>query len=267
MGRVDSEVIIDVDLAVLNNNMVILYGITQELIPDAREARERLDLRCVAEGCCQNTPIHQDHQIDLMRKEGLMKTKGLFRAFIDSDSELTEEDYLLCPSWVCRYVLRSRQWAKLDVSLLEVIKESAGGFNPLVLPDGHKETLLALVKNHSKGKFLDVGVRAESRQMNLVRGKGKGFIILLHDESGAGKSSTAESVAKFTGKPLFQVTCGDIGESADEVGRRFENHFQLAHKWGCVLLLDEADVFLEARSKTDLKRNAIVSVFLQVLEY
>jgi SpoVK/Ycf46/Vps4 family AAA+-type ATPase len=37
--------------------------------------------------------------------------------------------------------------------------------------------------------------------------------------------------------------------------------------WGCVVLLDEADVFLEERTQTDLQRNALVSVFLRVLEY
>ena len=57
------------------------------------------------------------------------------------------------------------------------------------------------------------------------------------------------------------------GETADDVESRLEEHFQLAHRWGCILLLDEADVFLEARSKTDLKRNAIVSVFLRLLEF
>lgn len=211
--------------------------------------------------------IHRDRGIDVYRKKILMENKDFMRAFIESDSELTEDDYLVCPSWVYGYLLRSRKWVKLDVSLVEDIEERGSSFDSLVLPDGHKKTLLALVKTHSKGKNLDVTVKAESRQMDLVRGKGKGLIILLHGEPGVGKSSTAESVAEITHRPLFQVTCGDIGESADEVEKRLENHFQLAHKWGCVLLLDEADVFLEARSKTDLKRNAIVSVFLRVLEY
>lgn len=245
----------------------MVFGITQELELDPRETREYLDPICSQEGCCQNTAIHKDLHMDVMRRGKMMENKGFMRAFIESDSELTEDDYLVCPSWVYGYVLRSRKWVKLDVSLVEDIEESGSGFDSLVLPDGHKETLLALVKTHSKGKNLDVGVKAESRQMDLVRGKGKGLIILLHGEPGVGKSSTAESVAEFTNRPLFQVTCGDIGEYADEVEMRLENHFQLAHKWGCVLLLDEADVFLEARSKTDLKRNAIVSVFLRVLEY
>ena len=43
--------------------------------------------------------------------------------------------------------------------------------------------------------------------------------------------------------------------------------FQRADKWNAVLLLDEADVFLEQRSLHDVHRNALVSVFLRELEY
>lgn len=74
-------------------------------------------------------------------------------------------------------------------------------------------------------------------------------------------------MAEYTRRPLLQVTCGDIGQDAEVVEQRLEDHFQLAHRWGCVMLLDEADVFLQKRSKEDLARNAIVSVFLRVLEY
>ena len=254
-------------MAMLKNNVVVDFGITQELHHDERETLEFVDPKCTKKLCCQNTPIHRDYVIDEVQHNKMLGDKSFMRDFIESDSELTEQDYLVCPCWVYGYVLRSRKWVKLEVSLVDDIKESENGFDSLVLPEGHKETLLALVKTHSQGRSLELGIKTENRQMDLVRGKGKGLIILLHGEPGVGKSSTAESVAEFTHRPLFQVTCGDIGESADEVERRLENHFQLAHKWGCVLLLDEADVFLEARSKTDLKRNAIVSVFLRVLEY
>lgn len=33
----------------------------------------------------------------------------------------------------------------------------------------------------------------------------------------------------------------------------------MAEVWGAFLLIDEADVFLESRAKTDLKRNGLVS--------
>lgn len=61
---------------------------------------------------------------------------------------------------------------------------------------------------------------------------------------------------------------GDIGDNARDVEKNLNESFQLAHRWGCVMLLDEADVFLQARSRVgDLARNAVVSVFLGMLEY
>ncbi|KAL1852882.1 hypothetical protein Daus18300_011964 [Diaporthe australafricana] len=78
--------------------------------------------------------------------------------------------------------------------------------------------------------------------VDLVQGKGKGLIILLHGEPGVGKTSTAECVAAHTQRPLFPITCGDIGHLPEDVEANLEQNFQLAHKWGCVLLLDEAEV-------------------------
>jgi SpoVK/Ycf46/Vps4 family AAA+-type ATPase len=95
--------------------------------------------------------------------------------------------------------------------------------------------------------------------MDLVRGKGKGVIILLHGVPGVGKTSTAECVAFHLGRPLFPITCGDLGVDANTVEMRLEEYFRLASQWGCVLLLDEADVFLARRSEDQLKRNALVS--------
>jgi AAA+ superfamily predicted ATPase len=65
--------------------------------------------------------------------------------------------------------------------------------------------------------------------------------MLLIILKGVGKTSTAECVADLTERPLFPVTCGDIGETAAEVQESLDYNFQLAHKWGCVLLLDEAE--------------------------
>ncbi|EME85371.1 uncharacterized protein MYCFIDRAFT_16922, partial [Pseudocercospora fijiensis CIRAD86] len=102
---------------------------------------------------------------------------------------------------------------------------------------------------------------------DLVRGKGKGLVILLHGVPGVGKTSTAECVAEYTGRPLYALTCGDIGKTPREVQDSLSEAFSLAYRWNCVMLLDEADVFLAARDGTDLKRNAVVSVFLRSLEY
>lgn len=42
--------------------------------------------------------------------------------------------------------------------------------------------------------------------------------------------------------------------------------FTIAARWGAVVLIDEADVYLEERSMHDLSRNAMVAVFLRQLE-
>ena len=43
--------------------------------------------------------------------------------------------------------------------------------------------------------------------------------------------------------------------------------FQTANDWNALILLDEADVYLEQRSMKDVSRNKLVSVFLRKLEY
>ena len=63
------------------------------------------------------------------------------------------------------------------------------------------------------------------------------------------------------------MTCGDLGLSATEVEKQLQAKFHLAELWDCVLLLDEADVFLAERNRQDLMRNSLVSVFLRVMEY
>jgi SpoVK/Ycf46/Vps4 family AAA+-type ATPase len=76
---------------------------------------------------------------------------------------------------------------------------------------------------------------------------------------GVGKTATAEAVAQANKKPLFVITCGDLGFTPGEVENSLKDIFRLAHSWDCILLLDEADIFLSRRQLSDLKRNALVS--------
>lgn len=121
-----------------------------------------------------------------------------------------------------------------------------------------------MVRNHALGSQ-----EPADQQIDLIRGKGKGLIILLHGVPGVGKTSTAESVAAYTRRPLFPITCGDIGQTAQDIERNLGYMFLLARRWGCILLLDEADVFLEKRERNgnSVERNALVSTFLRTLEY
>ena len=67
--------------------------------------------------------------------------------------------------------------------------------------------------------------------------------------------------------PLYMMSAGDLGLDSSEVESSLSNVLEMASKWNAVLLLDEADVFLEQRSSHDLERNKLVSIFLRILEY
>ncbi|KAL1641550.1 hypothetical protein SLS58_006056 [Diplodia intermedia] len=60
---------------------------------------------------------------------------------------------------------------------------------------------------------------------------------------------------------------GDLGLDPVQAEANMLRYFDLAQAWDCILLLDEADVFLASRTASDLQRNALVSVFLRLLEY
>ncbi|KAH8664638.1 P-loop containing nucleoside triphosphate hydrolase protein [Xylariales sp. PMI_506] len=91
--------------------------------------------------------------------------------------------------------------------------------------------------------------------------------MLLHGLPGVGKTLTAESVAENVQKPLYAVTAGDLGTKPETLETRLGEIFNLATRWDAILLLDEADIFLQDRDYTSLERNALVSIFLRTLEY
>lgn len=68
-------------------------------------------------------------------------------------------------------------------------------------------------------------------------------------------------------KPLYVVGAGDLGTDPQTLDMNLTRIFTISSRWGAVVLIDEADVFLEERSFHDLMRNAMVAVFLRQLEY
>ena len=66
-------------------------------------------------------------------------------------------------------------------------------------------------------------------------------------------------IVRQRSKSMTYMTAGDLGLTAESVQKELDNKFHLASTWDCVLLLDEADVFLAQRTRKDLPRNALVS--------
>ncbi|KAK2728938.1 AAA family [Colletotrichum kahawae] len=187
----------------------------------------------------------------------------------------------LCVPHVMGFNLKEKTWENFEVDRIHDIEWNTKPFESLVLPEGYKELILAFVESQVKEKdnFDDV-----------INGKGGGLVALLAGAPGVGKTLTAESVAEKIRAPLFKMELGEYNEDdSDDPGTTRYHHrrpggrrvavgvqhkrgdiaeaFELAARWGAVLLIDECDAYLEQRSDTSSQRNRLVSRFLRELEY
>jgi hypothetical protein len=171
---------------------------------------------------------------------------------------LTSKELLLAVPYVRGYALKNKKWFILFVDQIIPIKFSDNAFQSLVMPDEKKDLILAFVESQVKHK---------NEFDDIIEGKGRGMIMLLSGPPGVGKTLTAESVAENMRVPLYMMSAGDLGLDPAGIEESLNTILDMVAKWDAVLLLDEADVFLEARSTSDLERNKLVSIFLRVLEY
>ncbi|KAI9686388.1 MAG: hypothetical protein M1822_003733 [Bathelium mastoideum] len=239
------------------------YGLATSQIGDTLVQDEQYDCQCP--DCVENEALQSRYR----QKYDCMKG--------GEDEEWEKLQTMLCPPRVLGYVLKDKQWAQLAVDKLQPLPDEeektvmkrlhlSGGTND----DGEemKELLCGLVRYH--GIEGENGTQQGYGIKDIVPDKGKGLVILLYGNPGVGKPSTAQMIAQAVKKPLFSVSVGDVGTTAKDVERNLQTIFELASIWRAILLIDEADVFLQSRtagSFSSAERSGLVSVFLRVLEY
>ncbi len=123
----------------------------------------------------------------------------------------------------------------------------------LVLPADVRQLVEILIKR--RGEFRDI-----------IGGKGGGITIMCAGIPGVGKTLTAEVFAEVDKRALYSVQCSQLGTDPNTLEEAILKAFARAQRWNAILLLDESDVYVRARG-TDIQQNAIVGVFLRVLEY
>lgn len=172
--------------------------------------------------------------------------------------------FLVCSPHIPAFILSDRRWGQVSIDHLSDVKCDTEAFKYLVLDEGVKSTVKALI-----GKFASSDGKVSPWPNDFVRNKGEGRIFLLHGSPGVGKTCTAECVAELTRRPLISLTSGDISTSMSswQVEQNLRYFLTLGERYGALVLLDEADVYLEERRVRDLRRNGLVSIFLRALEY
>ncbi|KAF4810157.1 hypothetical protein CGCSCA5_v010820 [Colletotrichum siamense] len=154
----------------------------------------------------------------------------------DADKELTANQRELASPMVRGFDLTSKKWGLFFIDSVTEVEWNEGAFDQLVLPHDYKTIVRA---------FVEAQISSASGFDDIIRGK----------------------VAEAMKKPLYAMSAGELGITADDVEDSLRRVLEMCTKWQAVLLLDECDIFLEKRRASDLQRNQIVSVFLRLLEY
>ncbi|KAF2971004.1 hypothetical protein GQX73_g2565 [Xylaria multiplex] len=193
-----------------------------------------------------------------------LSSYAVFQAIDPRQHKAPKSDlfYHVLSKIVAGFLLGERRWGHFHVKMLCDIKFDKEAFKYLVLDDEIKVTVKALI-----GKFASDEGHISAWPNDFVKNKGQGRIFLLHGSPGVGKTCTAECVAELTHRPLLSLTSGDLSTSSFKVEQNLEYFLELGERFGAIVLLDEADVYLESRRNKNIARNGLVSVFLRALEY
>ncbi len=167
------------------------------------------------------------------------------------------------------------------MSGLREVSYNEDAFKRLVMDESRKKLIRALVNSHGEVQRLQNSARgsgtasdsasaeeaAAAMRADVIAGKGEGAIFLLYGPPGVGKTLTAEAIAEMLHKPLYVVSMGELGTTPEALEERLLDILDLCVPWGALVLIDEAEMLLERRSKNDIVRNAMVCVMLRLLEY
>lgn len=150
---------------------------------------------------------------------------------------------------LCRH-----DWYTINVADVTEYKYDKTVGEKLILPRETKE-IVQLLAESAGDEFRDI-----------VAGKSGGTTVLLAGPPGVGKTLTAEVYAEAVERPLYRIQCSQLGVDPETIETELVSVFDRAARWNAITLLDESDVYIRARGG-DLQANAIVGVFLRVLEY
>ena len=127
-----------------------------------------------------------------------------------SKSAFTDEEYLIASPVVLGFSFEGKLWLEFPVSCIHDIQWNDGAFDSLVIPDEQKYVVRALVENHANKKDKNID--------DVIQGKGRGLVAVLHGPPGTGKRLTAEGIADLLRKPLYvRLLHGRISNLSDSM--------------------------------------------------
>ncbi|KZF22636.1 hypothetical protein L228DRAFT_131240 [Xylona heveae TC161] len=194
--------------------------------------------------------------------------------------QMSESDFLVCCPTICCFSFKKKMFLECAVGALQDVQWSLTSYNDLKVASKTKTLISSLTKTR-------LGLVQTIPFDNGIDGKGLGLNILLQyagknpfsvassltfpsGPPGVGKTFTVEATSERFKLPLYSISAGELvvdhGDS-HALEQQLENIFKISKHFNAVLLLDEADAFMEQRTSYHDTHNRLVTVFLRKLEY
>ncbi|KAK1622880.1 hypothetical protein BDP81DRAFT_454903 [Colletotrichum phormii] len=152
------------------------------------------------------------------------------------DLKVDDAVLLICSHEVPAFTLINKQWGWFNVEDIQPVTFNDEGFENLVLPSNKKQLISSIIMSR-----------------NLEGFSTDDFV--------------EEVMADRARRPLITSNSGQFIGPPAAVELSLARLLHCATRWQALVLLDEADVFMQARNLQDLERNGIVSMLLRTLEY
>lgn len=221
------------------------------------------------DGACYSKSSTSDEFIKRNIKERVMVDQvgfekngykhSLFDNTIDFDlNDMKEKEKDKCIIFPFLYVYNlsiDKYWGLVHVNYISPIEFQENAFKCLVLEENKKDLIKALINNRTV------------EYKDFITNKGNNTIFLLSGTPGVGKTLTAEAVAEYLKLPLYNVSVGDLGTNPEQMESILSRIFKMTESWNAIVLIDEADIFLEERCDFNIVHNAMVSTFMKILDY
>lgn len=229
-------------------------GVPTKVVLDDDNADEDEDDSWGRSSSSSNSYILDDFWGEVPNRSGMSdKSNAEIAELFSEMGEANRVDLPIHP-YIRVFDLDKHRWGTINTENLQEYPWDETLMDKLVIKEDDKE-LIGLLMNRT-GQAVE----------DIVKGKMAGVVVLATGVPGIGKTLTAEVFSEVIRKPLYTVQCSQLGLNVDEIEKNLKGILSRAGRWGAILLIDEADVYIRKRGE-DIVQNAIVGVFLRLIEY
>ena len=230
---------------------------------EAREARAAIDGRVMIDlsSFARMNPDNRRMR-PISPPSEILRTNQVVTIDISAD-----DNRKYAPAIVHGFSFQLKKWGVFDIHGFEEVVFNQLAFDALVLNQARKDIIYGLVQKYERNQDEGQYETKEEEQLDPIAGKGSGCIFLCYGPPGTGKTFTAESISEKLKAPLWSLSVSELGTSPKKLEEKLVKVLDVAASWGAILLLDEADIYMEKRKSVDLERSAMTGIFLRNLEY